>query len=234
MPSAKGKPIKVFAFDLDGTLIDTAPDLGASLGHALGKFGESQPDIADTRRWIGDGAEELARRAHRSSGLNDELFPRMFEDFAAYYGANLFHYSRVFDGVESVLGLLRDRGFELACITNKAQQFSDAIIDESGLRKYLSFVVGGDAVPRKKPHPDGLVQTARHFGVTPEEVVLVGDSEQDQAAARNAGAGFVFARWGYGELGGGSSGGTQQIERMEDLIALLDDASGRMTRETIG
>ena len=229
-----GGKVKLLAVDLDGTLVDSAPDIAHCLGAALEAVGLVAPGEARTRVWIGDGLETLIARAlaaaDDSEGRNGPLDARAVQQrqsaaldaFLACYRHNLFTRSRLYPEAEATLDALRARGIRLCCITNKRHAFSEALLKKAGVRERFELVLGGDSLPEKKPSPLPLTTAAQALGVAATAATLVGDSHQDLRAARGAGYGFVFATYGYGKVDDAELGPAPRIARFADLPRLLD------------
>jgi phosphoglycolate phosphatase len=186
--------VQLLAIDLDGTLVDSAPDLAHCVGSALASLGFVAPGTSLTRAWIGDGIETLLRRAlaHSGAGADDTALRTALERFAACYRENLFVRSRLYSEVSETLAALEGRGLELACVTNKRIEFAEALLVAAGIRAHFGLVLGGDSLPEKKPSPAPLLAAARELGVAPENGLLVGDSHHDYESAMNAGFAFVW------------------------------------------
>ncbi|HEX6998110.1 MAG TPA: HAD-IA family hydrolase [Gammaproteobacteria bacterium] len=218
--------IRLLALDLDGTLVDSAPDLCHCLGVALERVGLAPPTEAQTRSWIGGGVEMLLRRAleHQSGRAVDEAEQaEALRAFAACYERNLFVRSRLYPRVPETLELLAGRGILLHCITNKRFAFADALLRQAGIRDRFALVLGGDSLPQKKPSGLQLETAARHAGVRPADALMVGDSMQDFSAARAAGFRFAWASYGYcARLDGPDGAAAPRIDRFDQLLALLD------------
>jgi phosphoglycolate phosphatase len=186
--------------DLDGTLVDTLPDMAFCVDRMLTEFDLPAAGQARVREWIGNGIEALVRRA-LAAGLgrtaDDESFARALPIFTELYGQNTSNRSRVYDGVPAGLDFLQAAGVTLACVTNKASAFTTKLLVELELDGYFSLVVSGDTLPRRKPDPMPLLHAARHFSLAPEHAVLIGDSANDVKAARAAGFGIVCVTYGY-------------------------------------
>ena len=186
--------------DLDGTLIDSAPDLAYALGRALESLGLPAPTTEATRSWIGDGVEALVVR-----GLTDATgtapkaaaVAAALRVFDAHYSREFFVRSKIYPDVTPTLRRLRNAAIRSVCITNKRIGFAVPLLERAGLRGLLDLVYGGDSLPRKKPAPDQLLAALKHFYVPADEMIMVGDSPNDLDAARAAGCGFVFAAYGY-------------------------------------
>lgn len=224
---------QLLALDLDGTLVDSAPDIAHCVGVALEAAGLDAPGEARTRTWIGDGIETLIARALAAADAEragSSLDGRAAADrqaavlaaFTACYRGNLFERSRLYPTVEATLDALLARGIRLCCVTNKRHAFSAALLREAGLQDRFELLIGGDSLPEKKPSPLPLTTAAQMLGVAPAAATLVGDSPQDLRAARAAGFGFVFAGYGYGKVDTAELGSSPRIERFADIEPLID------------
>jgi len=226
---------KLLAADLDGTLVDSAPDIAHCVGVALETVGLEAPGEARTRSWIGDGIETLLARAlaaadaerggqsapHDARAVADRQ-AAAFAAFSACYRNNLFQRSKLYPMVEATLDALLARGIRLCCITNKRYAFSEALLREAGLLDRFELVLGGDSLPEKKPSPLPLTTAAEKLGCLPASAILVGDSPQDLRAARAAGFSFVFADYGYGKVDAAELGTSPRIARFAEIEPLLD------------
>ena len=192
--------IKAIAFDLDGTLVETLPDLHESATRMLAQIGRPAVSESIVRAYIGDGVDRLVKRllTGESGGEPDAaLFETAAEKFRSHYTSVLTRASHPFAGVVSTLEILRERGFKLACVTNKPARFTEPLLEGLGLTAYLDVVISGDSLPRKKPDPLPLLHTARAFGIEPAQLLMVGDSPVDTQAARVAGCPVFCVPYGY-------------------------------------
>ncbi len=194
-------------FDLDGTLVETAPDLMNALNHVLGEMELAPLPLAEVRGMIGHGAKAMIKaglRAHQIEPDTDGL-EQLWRKFITYYTANIAIQSHPYEGCLAALDELAAAGASLAVSTNKPQGLSDHLLGELGMDQRFAAVVGSDSVPNPKPHGDHLLLTVDKAGGIPARAIMVGDSETDEKAARNAGLPFIFVPFGY------TSGTTDQI-----------------------
>jgi phosphoglycolate phosphatase len=220
-----GRQLELLALDLDGTLVDSAPDIAHCLGQALDAIGYAVPGEARTRAWIGDGLETLIARAIAHGGGTrpdtalggDERHRAALAAFLACYAQNLFVRSRLYPGVVETLDALRARNLKLCCITNKRYAFSQELLVQAGIRDRFELLLGGDSLAEKKPSPLPLQVAAETLGVRPTAATLVGDSHQDLRAARAAGYGFVLAAYGYGKIDETELGTSPRIRSFTEL-----------------
>ena len=195
-------PIEVaaVAFDLDGTLVETLPDLHESANRMLAKIGRPPVSELTVRAYVGDGVDHLVRRllTGKPDGEPDpDLFEMAAENFRSHYASVLTRASHPFSGVISVLKILRERGFKLACVTNKPARFTEPLLDGLALTGYFDLILSGDSLPRKKPDPLPLLHLASAFGIELAQLLMVGDSPVDTGAARAAGCSVFCVPYGY-------------------------------------
>jgi phosphoglycolate phosphatase len=197
-------PIAVSAvvIDLDGTLLDTVGDLTLALTRTFSELGLAPLGEDLVRTFVGKGIPHLVRRAltHACGGEPDEelierALPLYFSSYESVNGTS----SAVYPGVMQGLEVLREKGFPMACVTNKSARFAQPLLERMRIREYFSLVVGGDTVARKKPDPLPLTHTSRHFGIAPAQMLMVGDSVNDALAARAAGCPVFCVSYGYNE-----------------------------------
>ena len=182
--------------DLDGTLVDTLPDMAYCVDETLTSLGLAPAGQERARKWVGDGIEALVRRA-LGGEPEAALQARALSIFSRLYAQHTSARSRTYDGVPAALDFFQSAGVELACVTNKAAVFTEKLLAELNLREYFSLVVSGDTLARKKPDPLPLLHAARHFGVSAAQSLLLGDSANDVRAARAAGMPVVCVSYGY-------------------------------------
>lgn len=192
--------VQLVAFDLDGTLVDTAADIAAAVNGMRQGLGMPAQDPAAIAQWIGDGAERLVHRAltGRLDGVAPaELFNRAFPSFLTHYGRGLSDRSRPFPGAQAVLAALRGQGLKLCCVTNKPEAFTLPLLQRLDLAHYFDLIISGDSLPQRKPDPLPLLHALSRLRVPPERAVLVGDSANDLLAGRAAGFAVICVSYGY-------------------------------------
>jgi phosphoglycolate phosphatase len=182
-------------FDLDGTLIDTAPDLLAALDHVRASFGLAPCDRARLRPWVSRGAAGLVEVG--LPGLEAPARDRGRERLLAHYAENLWVESAPFPGVDKLLAGLRGQGVALGVVTNKIERFALPALAQAGWQGLFGCVVCGDHVARSKPDPEPVSTACRALDVSPAKTLFVGDDRRDVAAGRAAGVATVVAAWGY-------------------------------------
>lgn len=187
---------RVLLLDLDGTLVDTVPDLAAALNRLMGSRGLPPFGLADTAAMVGDGVAALVRKAFAAHGLDpdEEAVP----SFASDYERHAAEQSRLYPGVRETLHDLAGQGWRLAVCTNKPERAARVLLDAVGLLDMMDAVGGGDSFPVRKPDPAHLHATLRTAGGIPARAIMIGDHANDVAAAKGAGLPCIFAAWGYG------------------------------------
>jgi phosphoglycolate phosphatase len=189
----------IIVFDLDGTLIDTAPDLLDSLNHSLAAGALAAVDAAGFRRFVGQGARVMIERAYAAARreLPAEEHDRLFALFLDHYDAGIPGKSRPHPGVIEAIARFEDAGFALAVCTNKYQASSLALIEALGLTKHFTAIAGQDVFPFRKPDPRHLLKTIELAGGDPGRALMVGDSQTDIDTAKAAGIPVVAVDFGY-------------------------------------
>jgi len=188
-------------FDLDGTLVDTAPDLVAALNHILAREGLPPIGYETARNMVGRGARVLVERGLRANGrlLPAAEIDRLVRDFIAHYASHIADSSRPFPGVEAVLDRLDDDGCRLVVCTNKLAWLSVRLLDALGLSERFGFICGADTFGVSKPNPQVLRRTVSCAGGKLSHTVMIGDSITDIATARAAGVPVIAVDFGYSE-----------------------------------
>ena len=190
--------IKGVFFDLDGTLFDTAPELSVATNQMLKDVDLHELETDIIKSFIGKGADNLVRKSISYSSKQDSefLFKEARKLFDKYYILNAAE-SLPFDGAEEALIKLKNKKLSLACVTNKPEIYTHAILEESGLISYLDLVVSGDTVTRKKPDPMPLQYSCDKLELEPKEAIMVGDSYNDIEAGFSAGTYVITVPYGY-------------------------------------
>lgn len=218
----------LIVFDLDGTLVDSAPDLAHAMDEMLTRLGRVPAGEARVRGWVGNGMPMLVKRA-----LTGEQWPTSEPDgfnealalYMEIYAANLCVRTRLYDGARACLTRLKRMGIQLACVTNKHSQFTQSLLEQLGIADFFDAVASGDQFINNKPDPEPLLKTAARLGVTPSHSLMVGDSPADAKAARCAG--FMLACVPYGYHGGQGVAVLEPdviIDSLADLPDLIDAA----------
>jgi phosphoglycolate phosphatase len=219
--------------DLDGTLVDSVPDLAHAVDVMMRAIGMPEHGEARVREWIGNGAERLVRRAliGKVDGEPDEeLFRRAYPIFLACYEENVCRDSRAYPGVMEGLAALKAAGFRLGCVTNKPACFTEPLLKKLGMYDYFEIVISGDALPTQKPHPGPLLHAADFFGVAPERSLMVGDSINDVKAARAAGFAVACVTYGYNHGHDIREANPDAVmDSLAELPALFADGKGAPT-----
>ncbi|MCB8888598.1 phosphoglycolate phosphatase [Vreelandella malpeensis] len=214
---------RLVAFDLDGTLIDSVPDLAAGLQAALAELGLPRPDDVQVADWVGNGAAKLVERG-LAWALGESPSPELQEAglaaFMRHYGAAPFARTVLHEGVAATLTALEERGFRLALITNKPERFIAPILGHFGLLEHFALCIGGDSLAEKKPSPLPLLYVANALGVEPRACVMVGDSRHDIQAGQAAGFATVALPYGYNH--GEPIEASRPDACIDSLAALLD------------
>lgn len=190
-------------FDLDGTLVETAPDLHAALNHTLENKGLGPVTLESIRMMIGDGAKALIRKglSHHDAEIDEiEIDEHLWPLFLEHYLENITRLSAPYEDSVETLKALKASGAILAVCTNKAQHLAEEVLDGLDIGKHFSATVGGDALSTKKPDGQHILETVARAGGDPSRTIMIGDAWTDERAARNAGLPFVFVSFGYGTL----------------------------------
>jgi phosphoglycolate phosphatase len=215
--------------DLDGTMVDTAPDIAAAVSRMLEDFGAAPLPFDTVTGFIGNGVTNLVRRSLETADIDTRFdIERAQLVFERHYAHTNGQLGQVFPGVTAGLRELRQRGYRSACVTNKPQALAAALLASTGLASYLDVLVAGDTLASMKPSPEPLWHACRLLDVDPEHCALVGDSPVDVAAARAAGLPVFIVSYGYAGQGGADAlRGDALIDSFEALPAIL--AQRRLT-----
>ncbi len=210
-------------FDLDGTLVDTAPDILAHLNDMLAELSRPALDPASVRLMIGDGVKSLLVRGLEASGgmPADIDLDVLFHRYLARYTEDPVRLSKPFAGMTETLDHLQAVGIGMGVCTNKPQRATERVLAGLGLDRYFESVIGGDVLPVKKPDPTHLLEVLDRLDAVPMRSVLVGDSETDLKAARAAGVPCVLVSFGYTKIPARDLGADRVIDHAADLVPTL-------------
>ncbi|NML30499.1 phosphoglycolate phosphatase [Paraburkholderia antibiotica] len=208
--------------DLDGTMVDTAPDIVAAVNRMLKDFDAAPLPFEIVTGFIGNGVRNLVRRTLKATGLDWEYeLEHALRVFEQHYAETNGRLGRVFPGVASGLQRLRQLGYRCACVTNKPQALAAPLLETTGLAAFLDVLVAGDTLTSMKPSPEPLWHACRLLDTEPARCVLVGDSSVDIAAARAAGLPVFIVSYGYAHGGVDTLRYDAMIDSFEQLPALL-------------
>ncbi len=212
----------LLVFDLDGTLIDSAPDLRAAVNEMLRERGRAPLSLAQVRRMIGDGAPALVRRALAESGLDPSQATAALPRFLQLYEGDAVRLTEPYPGVPATLAALRREGYRTAICTNKPQHATITVLEGLGLSSLFDAIAGGDRFAVKKPDPGHLLGLISAVGGHANRSAMIGDNENDAAAAHGAGMPLVLMRYGYARVDPESLGADALLDHFADLPATLN------------
>jgi phosphoglycolate phosphatase len=211
----------LLVFDLDGTLVDSAPDLRAALNQMLRERGLPPLSLAQARRMIGDGAPALVLRALAASGAEPADATGALHRFLELYEADAVRLTRPYPAVPETLAALRRLGYRTAVCTNKPQQATFAVLEGLGLLALFDGIAGGDRFPVRKPDPGHLLGLIAAVGARADAAAMIGDSENDALSARAAGVPLVLMRYGYARTDPESLAADALLDHFAELPAAL-------------
>lgn len=208
-----------YLFDLDGTLVDTAPDINAALNHVLVNAGHDPVSESLTRHWVGHGARACLAQALEHNDVPEPRIDAMLAEFLEHYHAHVADLGAPYPGVVAALQTLRERGAKLGVVTNKRGDLSHKLLDQLGMGKLFDCIVCGDSTPNPKPAADPTLLACAKLDVPPAEVLFVGDSTADVASARAAGCPVVCVPDGYNHgIAAADLGADRVIDSFADLV----------------
>ena len=191
---------KLIMIDVDGTLVDSVPDLAYCIDEMMQKLGLQKWGETKVRHWVGNGIPKLVERA-LSGELEGrpikEVFDIAYPIFLDLYEDNTAERSYLYDGVREGLDYLKSQGYQLGCVTNKSEQFTHPLLKVLGIFNDFKIIISGDTLAKRKPDPMPLLYCAEHFNLKPEECLMLGDSVSDVKAARAAGFDIICMSYGY-------------------------------------
>jgi phosphoglycolate phosphatase len=215
---------RTIVFDLDGTLVDTAPDLISALNFVLEREGLAPVPLHSARNMIGAGARRLIERGLELEGrsMSFEEVSRLTSDFIDYYAAHIADASRPFEGLESALDDLSARGYRFAVCTNKLEWLSKLLLDQLGLSARFAAICGADTFGVSKPDPAILKQTVARAGGQLSSAIMVGDAGPDIGVARRAGIPVIGVEFGYTEVPMADLKPDRLIKHMRELPGAVE------------
>jgi len=216
--------IKTVLFDLDGTLVDTAPDLADALNFTLSKNGHQKLSLKEIRPHVSNGVIALIEFGFNIKS-DDKKFEQYREELLSYYTENIANKSRLFPGFESVLNTIESRGLNWGIVTNKPSYYTDPLLKQLKLYERAISVVSSDTLEFRKPHPAPMLHACKAAGSTPNECIYIGDALRDIEAGRNAKMKTLIALFGYiGENDAPETWGADGvINQASDIIDWLDN-----------
>lgn len=214
-------PKPIILFDLDGTLIDSAPDLVGTLNIILKRHGRTTLTISAVKKLVGNGARALLERGFKETGAPAENLDALTVEFIETYVPNCAVLSRPFSGVIETLDTFANSGYRMAVCTNKPQAPSETILTELGLMQYFEVVVGGDFFPMRKPDPQHLLGALQLMDAPETPAIMVGDSYNDVASARNAGMPVIVVTYGYTTTPAHELGGDILVDHFSDIVTAV-------------
>ncbi|MFT7860413.1 MAG: phosphoglycolate phosphatase [Sulfurimonas sp.] len=194
---------KLILFDLDGTLIDSVPDLAASINFTLSKLNRKLYSTDDVREWVGNGVQTLVKRAisgkkdFQEDEINKNLYEQALPIFLENYETTMCKHTYLYKGVKETLLQLKKENYKMAIITNKPHKFIAPILKQLEVDDCFELLIGADSLEKKKPDPEPLLHAMNHFGCDKKECVMVGDSKNDIVAAKNAEIESIAVTYGY-------------------------------------
>ncbi len=215
------RDVNTLLFDLDGTLIDSAPDIADAVDRMLHQYGREPVGEDQVRLWVGNGAQRLVMRTltgEMDGDPGEALTQEALACFLDLYRQRLSVRSRLYPGVREGLDRLRADGYRLACVTNKPEALARPLLQDLGMGAHFPVVVGGDTTAEKKPSAVPLQHAMRLLGSNAGQTLMVGDSRNDVVAARNAGVPVVCVPYGYNH--GGDVRDTNPDAVVDDFLAL--------------
>lgn len=221
---SRPEPIRGVLVDLDGTLLDTAPDLAAAANAMLARLGRAPRTLDEVKTYVGKGIARLVERCitgDLEKRVDNETLDRGLALFRAEYEKSNGTRSRLYPGAVEGLKAMTQRGLKLACVTNKAERFTRPLLASNGLAKYFTTVVTGDMVELGKPHPACYLLACDRLGLSTSQAVVIGDSANDALAARAAGIRVVCVSYGYNE---GRPVESIDCDRIIDSLSAFDDS----------
>ncbi len=221
--------VRGVVFDLDGTLVDSAGDLQATLNRLLSEYQLPTLDLPAVKSMIGDGVAKLVERAFHATGGDLALVNAATTRFLALYEGNAADRTVPYPGVRETLQQLAADGLTLGVVTNKPYAATMEILDALDLAKLFAAVVGGDSAERRKPYPDPVLKVVRDAGLTPAETIMVGDNYHDVEAAHAAGLRAIMVTYGYSHKAPETVGAEFLVHAMPEILPIIRQAMAHKT-----
>ncbi len=191
---------KAVIFDLDGTLVDSVPDLTLAMNHALNELSLQFVTTEQVRLWVGNGSRKLVERSLHAQDIHDEtLLDRLHKTFLVSYKGFLCSESVLYPGVADLLQQLSDNAIPMGLVTNKPIEFVPELLEALNIKDYFKLLIGGNSLPEKKPSPMPLIHIAKELGENVEDCLMVGDSSSDVKSAQGASMPCVLLQQGYNQ-----------------------------------
>ena len=218
-------PDRAVIFDLDGTLVDTAPDLMRATNHVLNGMGRRALAMEEVRAFVGHGARALLTRGLAATGGMPDAYDveADYRLFVAFYAANIAHGSAPFPGLVRLLERLKDEGFGLGVCTNQLEGLSVQLLDALDLAKYFGSVVGPDTLGIAKPDPKPFYEAVNRLNLDSPRALMVGDSETDILTARNAGVPVIAVPFGYTPRPVSEFGPDRMISHFDEAYEAIEE-----------
>lgn len=191
---------KLIMIDVDGTLVDSVPDLAYCVDETMKAVGRDTWGEAKVRHWVGNGVPKLVERSltgELEGTIDQTAYDEAYPIFLDLYAKNTSGRSCLYDGVKEGLAHLKAQGYTVGCVTNKAEQFTHPLLKDLGIFDEFEIVISGDTLEKKKPDPLPLLHAAKHFGIDPQDSLMLGDSISDVKASRAAGFDIICMSYGY-------------------------------------
>jgi len=191
---------KLIMIDVDGTLVDSVPDLAYCVDETMKIIGRDTWGEAKVRHWVGNGVPKLVERSltgELEGTIDQTAYDEAYPIFLDLYAKNTSGRSCLYDGVKEGLAHLKAQGYTVGCVTNKAEQFTHPLLKDLGIFDEFEIVISGDTLEKKKPDPLPLLHAAKHFGIDPQDSLMLGDSISDVKASRAAGFDIICMSYGY-------------------------------------
>ena len=203
-------------FDLDGTLVDTAPDLMGAHNHVMKKFGFHKKNLGDIKHLAGRGAWIMMQRSFKEEIKNEETKKAMTKEFIDFYAKNIDKYSKPLKGLTKFLDWAKNKNISMAVCTNKQERLAVDLLKKLDIYKYFEYVAGSDTFAFNKPDPRHLTDVVEIIGGDLNKTIMIGDSEVDEMSAQNAKLPFILVKDGY----------TEKSENEINHVALISDFVG--------